>query len=347
MNLYNPVSIMHNPGAYLYSVAYDELTWEENGIFNCGIETGFFKDRIRFNAEYYNRRTKDLLIDLPISNTSGFYTKLRNVPSAGIRNTGFEFELSAAIIDKDNWFWSVDANIATLDAKYFGLPENYIDNRQRQIIANGYSPNTWWLREFAGVSKDTGEQQYWKHNRNKESEKVTSNRGLPYKALNKRGIPKFTGGFSTSLAYKGLELSALFSFAGGFYIYDRQASYTEDDGRQLGSVSVKQLDRWTPLHTEASAPLRMVGYSSQSRTTRYLVKGDYIKLRNLSLTYRLPKKWLSPVRLSNASVFVQTENLWMWSKMKDYDPELSIDGYRNYDTYPFAVSVTGGISLKF
>jgi hypothetical protein len=204
-----------------------------------------------------------------------------------------------------------------------------------------------WLREFAGIDSETGQQLYWKYNDDGTREKVTSASGLSYRALNKQGIPKFTGGFSTSLSFKRLELSALFSFAGGFYIYDRQAAYTENDGDQLGAVSVNQLDRWTPLNTDASAPLRIVGYSSQSRTTRFLVKGDYLKLRNLSLSYTLPKRWFQQAGLSDTRLFVQTENLWVLTKMKDYDPELSIDGYRNYDTYPFALSVTGGVSLKF
>ncbi len=346
-NLYTAINNMNEPGAYLSSVSYEDLTWEQNAIWNVGLEAGFLRDRIKFSAEYYLRKTKNLLIDLPISNTSGFSYKLQNISAAGINNKGVELEADASILETKDWNWSVSANVATLRARYFGLPESYIDSRQRQIIANGYSPNTWWLREFAGIDSETGQQLYWKYNDDGTREKVTSTSGLAYRALNKQGIPKYTGGFSTSLAFKRLEISALFSFAGGFYIYDRQAAYTENDGDQLGAVSVNQLDRWTPLNTEASAPLRIVGYSSQSRTTRFLVKGDYLKLRNLSLSYTFPKRWFQQAGLSDTRLFVQTENLWVLTKMGDYDPELSIDGYRNYDTYPFAVSVTAGVSLKF
>lgn len=346
-NLYTPVSNMNNPGAYLSSVSYSGLTWEENAIWNIGIDMGFLRDRIRFSAEYYNRKTKNLLIDLPVSNTSGFTYKLQNMSSAGIDNMGVEIEIGATAIETKNWNWSINANIATLRARYFGLQDSYIDSRQRQIIANGYSPNTWWLREFAGIDPQSGRQMYWKTNEDGSREKVTSTSGLEYKALDRQGIPKFTGGLSTSLAYKRLELSVLFSFAGGFWIYDRQAAYTQDDGNQLGSIASSQLDRWTPLHTNATAPLRIEGYSSQSRTTRFLKKGDYLKLRNISLSYTFPEKWLKPCGIRNTRIFVQAENLWVLSQIKDYDPELSIDGYRNYDTYPFAVTITGGISLNF
>lgn len=346
-NLYTAISNMNNPGAYLSSVSYDELTWEQNAIWNIGLDAGFFRDRVKLSVEYYRRKTKNLLIDLPVSNTSGFTYKLQNIASAGINNQGVEAELSASIIENRNWNWSVSANIATLKAEYFGLPESYIDSRQRQIIANGYSPNTWWLREFAGINAETGQQMFWKYNDDGTRETVTSASGLAYRAIDKQGIPKFTGGFSSTIAFKKLELSALFSYAGGFYIYDRQAAYTEDDGNQLGSISVNQLDRWTPLHTSATAPLRIEGYSSQSRTTRFLKKGDYLKLRNLALNYSLPDKWFRSHGIRNARVFLQAENLWILTEMKDYDPELSIDGYRNYDTYPFAVTITGGVSLNF
>lgn len=346
-NLYSPISNSNQPGAHLSSVSFDNLSWEENAVANVGMDAAFLHDRIRLSVEYYKRKTKNLLIDLPISNTSGFSYKLQNMSSAGIDNQGVEVEVNASIVETRNWNWSVSANIATLRARYFGLPESYIDNKQRQIIANGYSPNTWWLREFAGIDPELGVQMYWKYNDDGTREKVSSASGLPYRAIKRQGIPKFTGGFSTSLAYKSLEVSALFSFAGGFYIYDRQAAYTEDDGNQLGAISANQLDRWTPLHENATAPLRVEAYSSPSRTTRFLAKGDYLKLRNVALNYSLPARWLSPCKIRKAKVFVQAENLWVLTAMKDYDPELSIDGYRNYDTYPFAVTVTGGISLNF
>lgn len=346
MSSYSPINNMNNPGASLSTLSFEDLTWEKNAIWNIGLEFGFWDDRLRFSAEYYRRRTEDLLLDLPISNTSGFATKLQNSPTAGIKNQGLEFELNAVLLNTKKWSWSVNVNVATLKARYFGLENSFIDDKQRQIVANGYSPNTWWLRPYAGINPETGQQQYIRYT-DGVPEVVTSTTGVEYAATDKQGIPKYTGGFSTTIAFKRLELSALFSFAGGHYIYDRQAAYTENDGSDLGAVSVRQLDRWTPLHTDAAAPLRIVGYSSQARTTRFLEKGDYLKLRNISLSYDLPRRWMRAISLGGIRVFVQAENLWVLTRMNDYDPELSIDGYRNYDTYPFAVTVTGGITVTF
>ncbi|MEG2061021.1 MAG: SusC/RagA family TonB-linked outer membrane protein [Alistipes sp.] len=347
MQLYDPNNNMNRPGASLSNLSFKDLTWEKNAIWNVGIDAGLWKNRLRISAEYYWRRTDDLLLDLPISNTSGFETKLQNSPTAGINNSGVEIEINATVLDNKNWTWNLNFNIATLKARYFGLESRFPDEKSRQIVENGFSPNTWWLRPYAGVNPETGQQQYIRYV-DGQPEVVTSTTGVEYQTLHKQGIPKFTGGFSTSVAYKGLELSALFSFAGGHYIYDRQgASYTENDGNELSAVSVNQLDRWTPLNTDASAPMRLLGYTSQSRTTRFLIKGDYLKLRNLALAYSLPQKWSRAMSLGNVRVFVQAENLWVLTKMKDYDPELSIDGYRNYDSYPFAVTVTAGLSVNF
>lgn len=335
---------MNSPAASLSAVTFEDLTWEKNAIWNIGVDLGFWRNKLKLSVEYYYRKTHDLLLDLPTSNTSGFQTKLQNSPTAGIKNQGVETELSLTAVATKNWTWTVNANVATLRARYYGLENRFQDSKSRQIVQNGYSPNTWWLREYAGINPQTGQQQYL----NSNGEVVTSTSGLEYVTLNKQGIPKYTGGFSTSLAYKNLDFSALFSFAGGHYIYDRQsASYTANDGNELGAVAISQLDRWTPLHTDASAPMRLVGYSSQSRTTRFLVKGDYLKLRNVSVGYTLPERWVKAIKLRNVRVFAQAENLWVLTEMKDYDPELSIDGYRNYDSYPFAITITGGLSVNF
>lgn len=347
MTTYSPSNNMNNPSAIISSLSYSDLSWEKNAIWNIGVDMGLLKSRIRASVEYYRRKSNDLLLDLPISSTSGFATKLQNSPTAGIRNQGVEIEINATPIASKNWTWTVSANIATLDAEYYGLESRFPDSKSRQITQNGYSPNTWWLRPYGGISQETGQQLYVIY---KDGERILtpSSTGVEYETLNQQGIPKYTGGFSTSISYKNLQLSALFSFAGGHYIYDRQgASYTENDGNELGAVSVNQLDRWTPLTPNASAPIRIVGFSTSARTTRFLVKGDYLKLRHLSLSYSLPEQWTRPMSLRSLRLFAQAENLWVLTKMKDYDPELSIDGYRNYDSYPFAVTITGGISFNF
>ena len=125
------------------------------------------------------------------------------------------------------------------------------------------------------------------------------------------------------------------------------ASIISNDGATNYSISTTQLDRWTPDNMFSSNPLR-INYSSLStRSTRYLVKGDYLKLKNVKLSYRIPHGLLQKAKISNLSLYLQAENPWFLSYLKDYDPEMSISGYRYTDLYPTGSTYTLGINISF
>jgi hypothetical protein len=112
-------------------------------------------------------------------------------------------------------------------------------------------------------------------------------------------------------------------------------------------MSVDQLDRWTPLNPNGQVPMRLHGASTQTRHTRFLYKGDYLKIQSIRLQYTLPERLISRIGMQSAILFAQTENPFIFSHIPGYDPELSINGFRLLDSFPSATTFLVGASLNF
>jgi len=148
---------MEQPGGVPPSIANTELTWEENEIFNIGFESRLF-NRISLNIEYYNRTTKNLLQDLPISATTG-YTEMLVNSNASLNNRGIEVDLNADLIRNSDFTWNMNLNLATLKNEFSGLEADIIGSTQ--IKRNGESYYTWFMAEWAGTDPETGEQRWY------------------------------------------------------------------------------------------------------------------------------------------------------------------------------------------
>jgi TonB-linked SusC/RagA family outer membrane protein len=342
-NLYSSTSTYNSEHALYQSFrpTYD-LSWEKNNIFNLGVDIGILDNRYKVSVEYYNRKSSDLLQDVPVSGVSGFSTMLMNT-SAGIDNKGFEFDINALLID--NIFkWNISGNLATLSSKYYGLEQDLIG---RHIMRNGESVASWFLYEFAGINPETGSVQFYAFD--EEGNKIIAGGENPSaRHIVGKGIPSVTGGFSTMLSYKGWELSTLFTYAWGHMILDGMGSTrTKVDGRFHYNIEDSQLDRWTPENIYATNPIRINGKLSEGTSTRYLHKGDYLKLKNIKLQYTFPSRTFRKVGITGVSLFTQAENLFVWTALDGYDPDMQMDGYRNADRYPTATTYTLGAAISF
>jgi hypothetical protein len=163
-----------------------------------------------------------------------------------------------------------------------------------------------------------------------------------------QGIPRFTGGISLSYSFGALTISSLASFGGGFQLFDRFASaQTATDGARDYSMSICQLDRWTPDNPNGSAPLRVNNSHLVHNHTRALVSGNYFKVRNIRVQYSMPERVVKALRFNDATVFVQTENPFIFSHIPGFNPELSISGYRLSDQFPTPVSFIAGLTFNF
>ena len=325
------------------SISNKKLTWEENKVFNVGLDIRMW-DRLNIGLEYYSRKSSNLLLDEPISMVTGHEDRLVN-SSAGLKNQGIELEMSVDIIRDRRVNWEFSMNLATLKNKFFGLKSDDIGT---QIKRNGESYYSWYLREWAGTDPETGEQR-WYYTDTDGKKAITKNYDEAERKIVGCALPKVNGGFSTVISFEGLELSCLFTYGLGHKVLDYTGRVaTKNDGkRDYRTMERDQLDRWTPDNPGGKNPLRINTKWDRWLSTRYLYKGDYLKFKNLKLQYTFPTHVVSKIRLGGVKIFAQAENLIAFTALKGYDPEMTLNGYRNPDDYPSATTYTAGLQINF
>jgi len=325
----------------------EDLTWEGNRIWNIAMDARILSSRFRLTLEYFDRQSRDLLQAVPVTSTTGVSTMLMNT-DAGINNRGLEMEISGMAFEKGKHSLDFNFNFATLKSTYYGLTNQELDPNNMQIMANGQNVHTWFMREYAGIDPETGLSLFVNTNPIDGSRYLATTVDNALLALKGQGIPKISGGFSTTYTYGGLSLNVLCSYGLGHYIYDRLSrGFTNTDGASERAISSEALGRWTPDNIYATAPLRYNGNAPPSHSTRFLKKGDYLKIRTVRLQYAIPDKISKMLKLADVSVYVQAENPYILSHIPDYDPEMSVSGIRHMDRYPTTSTYVVGVNVKF
>ena len=187
-------------------------------------------------------------------------------------------------------------------------------------------------------------------NHNPTGKRVTTNDygSADYYYVNKSSLPKVYGGFNTSLSWKGFDLSAIFAYSIGGYIYNRDITMILHNGSLEGrDWSTEILKRWTPDNRNTDVPaLSTTTNNWNSASTRFLQNNSYMRLKNLTLSYNLPKQWISKLSLSSVQVYVQGDNLFTIHRNQGLDPEQGITGITYY-RYPAMRTISGGINVSF
>jgi hypothetical protein len=162
--------------------------------------------------------------------------------------------------------------------------------------------------------------------------------------------PKFTGGFNTSFSWKGLELGAFFEFKGGNYVMIIERRYLESDGNQMTLNQVNTaLNYWKQPGDTGVNPKPIAGNSTNSYsfgTTRYLQKGDFLRLKDVTLSYTLPKRIVEQAKLNAVKFYVSAQNLYTFHDVDFWDPERGVTGI-GYGVYPMTKSFVGGVEISF
>ena len=354
---------MGNPAGSISSLSNRDLTWETNYNTNIGLDFSLFNQRLRGSVEYFNRKSDDLLQDVPVSMVTGFNSTLKNI--GRINNHGVEIELSGDIIRKNGLTWSASANAALISSKVKKLyrGEDIIwydptggDSRAQYVYREGESTLAFYGYEWAGVDPANGKSVYYVNDENdpQAGDFTFNGRGATYdynKANYKiigNGIADVTGGFSTNVSYRGLEFGLNFIYKIGGSLYDGAYKDVADDGYYWERIRSKHYyeNMWTPTHTNASEPALSgsdltdaIQYSS-----RHLHNASFLRLKTMTLAYTLPKAWTSYAMMTRARVFFNAENLLTFSCYKDADPEVNSYSTRGWET-PIGKTFVFGIEL--
>ncbi len=352
---YAPSNNATEAGYVQSSMGNKDLKWEVSRNFDVAVEFGFC-NRLSGSLEFFTRKSSNLLFEIPLSPSTGFDSQDRN--SGAMKNYGVEFQASLKILDSSKWKWAIDFNGTYLKNKITSLPvDPFIDNNVFRI-EEGHSRYEFYLKDWRGVDPATGNCIYAPIEGAKNivtvgGEEYTTSLSEAAYCYGGSGIPSFTGGFSTSLSYGNLSLSATLYYQLGGKAYDTAYSnLMTPNQRSYNNLSVDILKRWqkagditnVPRLSDGSDATDLIGENS----TRWLVSSDMLELANVVLSYQLPKSLLRSFGISSLRVYVSGENLLQITKRKGLFPRQNTSGYTNNgDTFAPARVFTAGVNLSF
>src|SRR5688572_4384312 len=335
------------PGSAPSNVGDSNLTWELNKPLNIGIDVSFFKNRINVSADWYQRQSEDLLLNVPLSRTTGFASATRNI--GAMENTGVELTINAIPVQTKDISWIVDFNFAKNKNTITSLPGGNDIPDGNFIIRQGVAYRTFFLRTYAGVDPANGDPLWYTD----PSHTTTTSTYPPATAreLGGNALPKVFGSLTNTLNFKQFSLEAQLYYNFGNYVYDTWGGYYLGSGFGATFNKVARvLDRWQKAGDVTDIPKYVYNGNKnfQSGSTMWYNKGDFIRLRNIQLGYSIPKDVLSKAKLSNAFFYVRGTNLWTWVKDENlpFDPEQGTTSATNLNVFiPKTVSV--GVNLSF
>jgi len=321
------------PGALLGSVPTPELTWEVNKTFNVGLEFGVLKNRISGSVEYFDRGSTELLFSVPQGLSAAVTTKNENI--GAMSNKGIEIQLNADIVRTNSINWDVQLNFTSLKNKITKLPETtptIVSGTKRLEV--GQDIFAFYLRRWYGVDPTDGSGLFYAApgttsdiRVNSKGDSLTTNPTNADYGYAGTAIPKFFGSFSSTFAIKGFALSFLFNYQVGGKFYD--ANYAGLLATSYGrALHTDNLRAWKKPGDVTDIPRLDINKTAQfnSQSDRFLIDASYLNLRNLTVSYTLPKSLVDRAGLDQVRVYVGGENLQIWSKRKGMNPAESFNG---------------------
>ena len=319
-----------------------DLTWEKLWTTNIGLRLGFF-NRLNLTAEFYNKLTTDMLMQVPVSYADGGYGAYWDNVGAMV-NRGVELSLDADIIKTKDFTWNVFANASynknKLTELYNGIDE-YVDSNVT-MYSVGHTVTGFYMVRYAGVNPANGDALWYTKDGNITNEFSEEDRVL---IEGKSFVAPWQGGFGTNLSWKGLMLSAQFSWMADRWVYNNDRLMDESNGLYTSYNQSRRLlyDRWKKPGDVTDIPRHGV---TPQFDTHYLENASFLRLKNLMLSYNIPGKALAKIRFfDGARVFVQGQNLLTFTGFTGIDPEVSANIYRAQ--YPMTRQFTLGVELNF
>lgn len=322
-----------NSGITIGNPGNTSLRWETTEQFNVGFDAVFLNNRLGVTADYFEKNTEDLLIQDPLPFYSGGGNIIRNIGE--MKNTGFEFSISASVFQSKNFSWSsnLNASFLTNEVINIGNRENIfvsagagagLTNFPEGIIIPGRSISNFWGLNFLGIWQLDEAEEAAKYgsvpgdSRFQDLNNDDAIDGDDYQIIG-TGLPDQLLGWNNTFRYKNFTLNVFFQGMMGFDKWNfayAQAIMTNADAREVTHADI--LDRWSPSNTDSKIPAFSSTDLVELQSSRFLEPGDFIRLKNLSLTYNFPKEWLKGV---NGSVMISGNNILTFTKYSGLDPE--------------------------
>ena len=325
------------------------MKWETTKSYGIGADFTLLKNKLSGSLDYFQRDTKDLIFPVPAAATQPGppSPRFKNLPG-NLINKGFEVALNYKVLNTDDLTWEVSGNASFLsnEMKNFagfistgGLNGQGLTDAYAQVITNNAPIYSYYMYEWRGYDAQ-GASIY--------ADAAGNDTGLGLaakKLLNKQPLPKMNLGFNTSVTYKDFDASASFYGAFGHYIYNNTKNAYFFKGAFLGGRNV----------TEEAATSDQAQGDPNSPSTKYLEKGDFLRLGNVTVGYTLKSGALDKFNIKSARFYVNAQNLFVITGYSGFDPEVDTDKQMNgvpsagmeYLAYPRDKSVAIGLNVTF
>ncbi len=329
------------------SLPNPDLKWETTTTANGGLDFALFSNRLSGNVDYYKSNTTDLLVDRKVPTVLGY----SNIPAnlGEIQNKGIEVSLTGYVISGKDLTWSISGNFSANRNKLVkGVLQDPVTGAFIDDLSNnwfiGQPVNVYYDHKFIGIWQLTDDiANSAQPNARPGDVRVEDVTGDGVINSNDRVIikrdPKWMGSVSNSIAYKGIEFSAeLYTVQGVI----RQNPFMQEfnyGGRLDGVLNGIKRDYWTPENpSNTMFRPHQTNYSDYRGTIAYK-DASYIRLRNISISYNFPKKWLEYIGVSKVKVYVAGDNIWTKTDFLSYSPEALANSYPETKNYTFGINI--------
>lgn len=368
-------SITAGPASSIQGLGNRDLEWEKTKQVNIGVDLGILKNKFTLSAEYYQRKTDNLILSVPLPPSFGYINSTVNQNVGSMKNDGFEFQLG--FNDREGAFkWNASANISFVTNKVTRLAEGVTNieaggdadfgayNITNTAVGHPIQAYYGWVVE--GIFQDASDVA--KHAKQTAG---TAAGDLKFKDLNNDGvidnndrqflgsfIPKMTYAFNLGANYKNFDASVFFQGVQGNKVYNATRVITEGMVRFF-NAGTQVLDAWTPSHTNTDIPRAISSDPNQNArpSTRFLEDGSFLRLKNLMIGYSVPGASLQSATkgtIKSIRIYVSAQNILTFTKYSGYDPEVgnrtpssSLTNGIDFAVYPQPKSVQVGLQAGF
>ncbi len=344
-------------------IANPGLTWEKSTESDFGLDFGLFGNRLTGEIDYYIKNTTDLLLNVPVPATSGFSTQTQNIGE--IQNKGWEFTLTSNNL-VGAFKWTTSFNLALNSNKVISLADgqDLIDeggSRYMNVVKVGAPIGVFYGAEYAGVDPKNGDALWYKNTRDDRGnitnpgETTNSFDEVSFIELGSP-LPNVIGGLSNTFSWNGISLDVRLQGQTGNKIHNAAGLYMSCGACWFDNQTRDQLNSWKKPGDITNVPEARLGYSNgdQSRSSRYVQDGAFLRVRNVTLAYDVPSSIVNKARLGSVRFYVTGTNLLTFTKYDGWDPEVTTDFLASNIVYgvdfyaaPQPKTIVGGIRIGF
>lgn len=344
-SLYAAAAYANISGLITSQIGDEKLKWENTKQFDIGLDFGFLKNRITGEVDFFSKKTKDLLLNVPTPATNGYTSITKNV--GDMNNKGFEVVVNGTILT-GTFKWTSSVNVSTYKNEVTRLvsPVSPTGRTLGRLFV-GAPFGQFYGKKYLGVDPDNGDALFMD-----ATGKATNDYSIAVDTVLGNPNPDFYGGWNNHFSYKSFDLDVQCQFVKGGDLYNIAGFFQSVNGDYFDNQTVDQMDYWkTPGQITDIPQPRLYDGNGAGKSSRWVQDGSYFRVKSVNLGYNFSKNTLRSLKIESARVYVSANNLFTFTKYKGYDPEVNATYIGNvnlgHDFYtpPQARTISVGINI--